>query len=96
MLLADGRVVKGHISHSPFPPKKVAGLAMDVERLVYGLPCIITKSVCRNHRSRHDSSRDNKTRHCFNPNSGMSSLKHSVAKRVVQQEMCTLVFMLVL
>ena len=39
MLLADGGVVKRHISHSPFPPKKVAGLAMDVERLVYGLTC---------------------------------------------------------
>ena len=39
MLLADGWVVKGHISHSPFPPKQVAGLAMDVERLVYWLSC---------------------------------------------------------
>lgn len=39
VLLADGWVVQGHISHSPLPPKKVAGLAMDVERLVYGLPC---------------------------------------------------------
>ena len=41
MLLADGRVVQGNFSHPPFPPKQVACLAVYVEGLVNGLPCII-------------------------------------------------------
>ena len=41
MLLADGGVVQGNVSNPPFPPKQVACLAVYVEGLVNGLPCII-------------------------------------------------------
>ena len=41
MLLADRGVVQGNIGHPPFPPKQVARLAVYVEGLVNGLPCII-------------------------------------------------------
>ena len=42
MLLADGGMVQGNISHPPFPPKQVARLSVYVERLVNGLPCTTT------------------------------------------------------
>lgn len=61
MLLADGWVVKRHISHSPFPPKKVAGLAMDVERFVYGLPCRYYKNQYDSDSSHDDNSSDGKS-----------------------------------
>ena len=44
MLLADGGVVQWHVSHSAFPPKQVAGLAVYVQGLVNGLRCTVT--VC--------------------------------------------------
>ena len=45
MLLADGGVVQGNISHPPFPSKQVARLAVYVEGLVNGLPCIIVITI---------------------------------------------------
>ena len=45
MLLADRGVVQGNISHPPFPSKQVARLAVYVEGLVNGLPCIIIITI---------------------------------------------------